>query len=89
MCLTGITTFHSKCDSRETAVPGFQDGSLKISDHCYRSNWVVGGSGYGFIQGMPWHTEEMITADYENKAAKKENSKLIEPFQKFRKRWWQ
>lgn len=61
---------HSKSDSNENSSQVIVNGTLKIGDHLYTSNWVVSNSRYDVLLGMPWHVAHNPEIDYDSQIVK-------------------
>ena len=59
-----IMVQHSNKDSKERASQIVLNGTLKIGNHSYKSNWVVSNCRYDVVLGMPWHVAHNPNIDY-------------------------
>lgn len=55
---------HSKKGSTETTNQMIVDAELRLGNHLYRSNFVVGDCRYDVLLGMPWHLQAEPRTDY-------------------------
>ena len=61
---------HSDKDSNERSSQVVLNGTLKIGNHTYTSNWVVANSRYDVLLGMPWHVAHNPTIQYDTGVVK-------------------
>ena len=67
---------HSAKDANERSSQVVLEGTLKIGNHNYSSNWVVADCRYDVLLGMPWHVAHKPIIDYENGIVKVNDQKL-------------
>lgn len=61
---------HSDKDSNERSSQVVLNGTLKIGNHTYTSNWVVANSRYDVLLGMPWPVAHKPTIQYDTGVVK-------------------
>ncbi|MEM7375745.1 MAG: retropepsin-like aspartic protease [Bacteroidota bacterium] len=68
---------HSKYGSEETTCEVIVNGTLKIGDHKYTSNWTVSDCRYDVMLGMPWHVENNPGVNYRERTVKLDDEVLL------------